>query len=49
MVMIDFIFCFKVGMCGVGQSMIIVECQALAGPTDATLTTEVDNISNSTL
>jgi len=29
-----------VGMCGIGKSMVTVECEKVAGPTDATLTTE---------
>lgn len=31
-----------VAMCGIGKTMVAVECEAVAGPTDATLTTEVD-------
>merc|ERR1712127_491492 len=29
-----------VAMCGIGKTMVAVECEAVAGPTDATLTTE---------
>lgn len=30
-----------VGMCGVGSEYVVVECESVAGATDATLTTEV--------
>jgi len=29
-----------VGMCGIGKTMAVAECQTVAGPTDATITTE---------
>lgn len=30
-----------VGMCGIAKVIVAVECEKVAGPTDATLTTEV--------
>jgi len=38
-----------VGMCGIGKSMVTLDCEAVAGPTDAPLTTEApcdDKFSN---
>jgi len=38
-----------VGMCGVGKTLAVVECEAVAGPTDPTITTETpcdDRFSN---
>merc|ERR1711881_806005 len=29
-----------VGMCGIGKTMAVAECETVAGPTDATITTE---------
>merc|ERR1712013_50401 len=29
-----------VGMCGIGKTMAVAECESVAGPTDATITTE---------
>ena len=28
-------------MCGIGKTMAVAECETVAGPTDATITTEV--------
>ena len=28
-------------MCGIGKTMAVAECTTVAGPTDATITTEV--------
>ena len=28
-------------MCGIGKAMAVAECKTVAGPTDATITTEV--------
>ena len=33
-----------VGMCGVGKAQVVVECAPVAGPTSATLTTEVSRM-----
>ena len=30
-------------MCGIGKTMAVAECTTVAGPTDATITTEVLN------
>ena len=30
-----------VSMCGIGKTMAVAECETVAGPTDATITTEV--------
>lgn len=38
-----------VGMCGIGSTIVIIECEAVSGPTSATLTTETpcdDKFSN---
>ena len=34
-----------VGMCGIGSWMAVAECESVAGPTDATITTEVPDFS----
>ena len=34
-----------VGMCGIGGTIVTVDCEKVAGPTDATITTEVRNLS----
>ena len=31
-------------MCGIGKTMAVAECETVAGPTDATITTEVSFI-----
>ena len=31
-------------MCGIGKTMAVAECETVAGPTDATITTEVPSI-----
>ena len=35
-----------VGMCGIGKTMAVAECQTVAGATDATITTEVGSLSS---
>ena len=34
-------------MCGIGKTMAVAECETVAGPTDATITTEVSFINPS--
>ena len=36
-------------MCGIGKTMAVAECETVAGPTDATITTEVPFIAVSIL
>ena len=31
-------------MCGIGKEMAVAECETVAGPTDATITTEVPSL-----
>ena len=31
-------------MCGIGKTMAVAECEAVAGATDATITTEVSSL-----